>query len=358
MKPFNVFVTILFLSVVGVITYTLIKDSQKHYYVTRKAELATIEETLELPGYVYPSKEIEIKPQLSGVVDEIFVQIGDRVSAGSPIASVSLVPNSTEIEQLQSSVKVAKINLDAISVSFERTRMLYEKNAVSLAEYEAAEREYKNAQENYNTSLRQLEIRRNDSRKGENSANVVKASTSGIVIDIPVEVGSSVVERSSYNAGTTVAVLAGDDYYVFKAEVPEHNIRSLFVGMPVEISLLPYDSLSINASIVKISAKGNNQNGSVKFPLEAEFTHSGNDIEIRSGYSAVASILISKAENVLALPEKCLKFRGDSILVYVTDSTKKVVEERLVAIGLSDGENVEILEGLEASELVVTNYDD
>lgn len=357
-KPFNVIVTIVFFSVVGVITYTLIKDSHKNYYATRKAETATIEETLELPGYVYPSKEIEIKPQLSGVIDEIFVKIGDRVSAGSPIASVSLVPNSSEIEQLQSNVKVAKINLDAVSTSFERAKLLFEKSAISRSEYEASEREYKTAQENYNTAARQLEIRRNDSRKGKDSANIVKASTSGIIIDIPVDVGSSVVERSGYNAGSTVAVLAGDDFFVFKADVPEHNIRSLYVGMPVDITLLPYDSLTICANIVKISAKGNNVNGSVKFPLEAEFTHPGNDVEIRSGYSAVASVLISKAENVLTLPERCLKFKGDSILVYVTDSTHRDAVERLVKIGLSDGENVEIREGIEPFELVVTNYDD
>lgn len=357
-KPFNVIVTIVFLSVVGIITYTLIKDSHKNYYATRKAEITTIEETLDLPGYVYPSKEVEIKPQLSGVVDEIFVKIGDRVSAGYPIASVSLVPNSSEIEQLQSNVKIASINLDAVSTSYERARLLFEKKAIPRTEYEASEREYKTAQENYNTAVRQLEIRRNDSRKGKNSANIVKASTSGIVIDIPVEVGSSVVERSSYNAGSTVAVLAGDEYYVFKADVPEHNIRSLYVGMPVDITLSPYDSLTIHANIVKISAKGNNINGAVKFPFEAEFTHPGNDVEIRSGYSAVASVLVSKAENVLSLPERCLKFKGDSILVYVTDSTHRDAEERLVRIGLSDGENVEIVEGLASSELVVTNCND
>lgn len=357
-KPFNALVTIVFLSVVGVIAYTLIKDGRRNFYATRRVEVSTIEAVLELPGYVYPSKEVEIKPQLSGVVDEIFVQIGERVTAGTPIASVSLVPNSSEIEQLQSSVNVAKINLDAVNTSFERSRTLYEKKAIPRTEYETAEREYKTAQENYSTAVRQLEIRRNGSRKGKNSANIVKASTSGIVIDIPVDVGSSVVERSSYNAGSTVAVLAGDDYYVFKAEVPEHNIRSLYVGMPVDITLAPYDSLLIHARIVKISSKGNNVNGAVKFPLEAEFTHPGADVEIRSGYSAVASVLISKAENVLSLPENCLKFKGDSILVYVTDSTHRDAEERLVKIGLSDGENVEIVEGLDLSELVVTNYDD
>jgi len=353
------FVAIILL--IGVLTYVIVKAvsiSPTNGYSITAACRKDIIERLELPGYVYPSREIEIKPQLSGVIDEIFVKIGDRVLAGTPIASVSLVPNSSEIEQLQSNVNVAIINLDAASRLFERTKLLFEKNAVSRVEYEASEREYKTAQENFNTAARQLEIRRNDSRKGKDSANIVKASTSGIVIDIPVEVGSSVVERSSYNAGSTVAILAGDDYYVFKADVPEHNIRSLYVGMPVDITLTAYDSLAIRANVVKISAKGNNMNGSVKFPFEAEFSHPGGDFEIRSGYSAVASVLISKVENVLSLPERCLKFSGDSILVYVTDSTFRAVEERLVKIGLSDGENVEILEGLKDSELVVTNYND
>lgn len=358
MKVFNLFVGTVFAGVVGFIVYTLIKDSNEKFYVTVRPEFSTIEETLTLPGYVYPSREIEIKPQLSGVIDDIFVKIGDRVQSGAPLASVSLVPNSSEIEQLQSNVTISKINLDAITSKYEKVKQLYEKNAISRLDYESSERDYLTSQENYKTALRQLNIRKNDLSGKKNIENIVKASTSGIVIDVPVEIGSSVMERSSYNAGSTIATLAGDDFYIFKADVPEHQISSLAVGMPVSLRLLPYDTLFIEAVIVKISAKGNNVNGGVRFPIEAEFKLPSNDIEIRSGYSADARICLHKAETVLSLPEKCLKFKGDSILVYVTDSAKKVVRERLLNVGISDGDKVEIINGISESDFIITNYDD
>ena len=359
MKAFNFIVGTVFVGVVGFVAYTILNDSKVKYYVTVKPEYSTIEETMTLPGYVYPSREIEIKPQLSGVIDEIFVKVGDRVQTGAPLASVSLVPNSSEIEQLQSNVTISKINLDAVTSKYEKVKQLYEKNAISRLDYESTERDYLTTQENYKTAVRQLNIRKNDLSGQINSANIVKASTSGIVIDIPVEIGSSVTERSSYQAGSTIATLAGEDFFVFKADVPEHQISSLSVGMPVVLRLLPYDTLSIDAVIVKISAKAVNSNGGVRFPIEAEFTlPANNGIEIRSGYSADARICLHKVEDVLSLPEKYLKFKGDSVLAYVTDSTKKMVREKLLTLGLSDGEKVEIINGIRESDLIVANYDD
>ena len=355
MKPFQIFVCVVFIGVVGFITYSLVKESHERYYATTRPEVATIEEKLALPGFIYPGKEIEIKPQISGVIDAVYVGVGDRVEEGSPIASVSLVPNSSEVEQLTSSVNISRINLEAARLRHERQKQLFEAKAVSHAEFEAVEHEYQTAQENYNAAEHQLNLR----RKGRKSAtNLVRSSTAGVIIDIPVKVGTSVMERSGYNPGSTVAVLAGTDHYVFRANVPEKSIGRLHVGMPVSLSLPALDSLAVDAIIQTISAKGEMQGGAVKFPVEAQFTFDGKDGTLRSGYSATATILLRQAKSVLTLPEKAVCFHGDTSFVYVTDSLNKAVSQRNIRIGLTDGVRVEILEGISTRDLVITNYHD
>lgn len=354
MRKFSVLAIILFVGVVGFITYSLIKDSHAHYYAVTHAKMGTISDKLLLSGFVYPSKEIEIKPQLSGVVDEIFVTVGDLVKEGDPIASVSLVPNSTEIENLKSSVNIAKIHYETNQSNYERLKVLYEHKSISKSEFEMAERDYLTSRENYNSAVNQLNLRR---KVKDSNNNIVTSSTSGIVIDIPLKIGSSVVERSGYNVGTTIATISSSDYFVFKANVPERNVKDLYLGKAVKLSLLAYDTLSIEATITMISAKGEIVNGAVRFPLEAEFLLDDN-IELRSGYSATAEIVVSMAENVLSLPEKCIKFNGDTTFVYVTDSLKRTANERLVRLGISDGESVEILYGVTENDNVITNYYD
>lgn len=355
MKAFNILAVSVFVGAVGFITYSLIKDSQIKYYSVTHAENTTIENKMELSGFVYPSKEIEIKPQLSGVIDEIYVSVGDAVKEGDPIASVSLVPNSSEVENLTSSVNVARINLTTAESNYERQKMLLKKKAIPQTEYESAERDYLTAIENYTSAVNQLSLRQKGRKTGN---NVVRSATSGIIIDIPVKAGTSVVERSSYNAGSTVATVSSSDHFVFKADVPERNIKDFYTGMVVKLSLLAYDTIQIDAVITTISAKGNIVNGAVKFPIEAEFSLVDKGIELRSGYSATAEILLSTAENVLSLPEKCINFKGDTTFVYVTDSLRKHSDEKIIELGISDGDYVEILGGITKDDFVITNYHD
>lgn len=344
-----------FVGVAGFIAYSLINDSNKKYYITTRAETMTIDEKLHLSGFVYPSKEIEIKPQLSGVVDNIFIDVGDFVKEGDPIASITLVPNAAEVEQLQSAVNVARINLDMAKANYERERRLIENDFISKVEFEAAEKEFLSAQENYNLALRQRNLRVEGTRSAN---NVVRATTSGVAIDVPVKTGSSVVERSNFNAGTTIAIIAGADKYLFKTSVSEKDIGKLHTGMPVSLILLAIDSVAIDAVIVKISAIGEKIGGAVKFPVEAEFSVEDKRIDLRSGYSASAEILLSSAESVISLPENCVHFKGDTSFVFVTDSLGRSASEKIVSLGFSDGERVQIVEGISEGDRVITNYYD
>lgn len=355
MKTFNILVTTVFVGVVGFITYSLVKDSQQKYYTTVRPVISSVEEKLSLSGYVYPGKEIEVKPQISGVVEAIHVAVGDHVKEGDPIASIGLVPNSSEVEQLTSNVNLAKIQLESAKVKFERQKQLYEAKAVSRADFEAAEQEYLTVQENYASAEHQLGLRKQGKKT---TANIVRSSTAGVIIDIPVKVGSSVVERSGYNPGSTVAIVAGTDFYLFRANVPERNIGSLHLGMPVTLSLPALDSLQIDATIMTISAKGEMLSGAVKFPVEAMFAFNSDDHVLRSGYSATGELLLRRVENTLTLPERCIHFRGDTSFVYVTDSLRRTANEKIIHLGLTDGENVEITEGITGRDLIITNYHD
>lgn len=355
MKAFNVIVITVFVGVVGFITYGLVKDSGKKYYATTHPEIASIDDKLFLSGFVYPGKEIEIKPQISGVVDAVYVSIGDKVKEGDPIASISLVPNSSEVEQLTSNVNLAQINLEAVRLRYERQKQLFEARAVSRADFEAIEQEYRTAQEKLLSAEHQLNLRKKGKQTGN---NIVHSSTSGVIIDLPVKVGTSVMERSGYNPGSTVAVLAGTDHYLFRANVPENNIASLEIGMPITLTLLALDSLRIDATIMTISAKGEMQSGAVKFPIEAVFTFEGDSPTIRSGYSATGELLLHRSEHVITLPEKSICFKGDTSYVYLTDSLKRTIWKQEVCLGLSDGNKVEILDGVSLADYVITNYHD
>lgn len=355
MKAFQALAIGIFVGAVGFIAYSLAKDSGRKYYAVTHPEPSTIDNRLYLFGFVYPSKEIEIKPQMSGVVDEIYVSVGDAVVEGAPIASISLVPNSSEIESLTSAVRMATINLNTTKANYEREKYLYEKNVVPRSEYEQAEKEFLSAQENLSSAENQLGLR----QKGKNSgSNIVRASTSGTVIDLPVKPGSSVVERSSYNVGSTIAIISSSGRYVFKANVPERNIKDLQVGDEAMLRLLAYDSLMIRSSITMISAKGEMTGGAVRFPIEAEFSVSQDEIELRSGYSATAEIILSAHEVALSLPEKCISFKGDTTYVYLSDSLGRFAQERRITIGLSDEERIEVIEGITKDDYVITNYHD
>lgn len=355
MKAFNIITAALFIGTVGTITYNLVSSSNKHYFVFTKAEHNTVEENLKLSGHVYPCKEIEIKPQISGVVYAIHVNVGDCVKEDAPIASVSLVSNSSEVEQLTNNMRISQINLNAAMANYDRQRLLFDKKAISKADFELAEKDYMTAKENYSSASAQLNFRQKSNKA---SNNIVRSSTSGIIIDIPVKVGSSVVERSNFNTGTTIATVAEADRYIFRANVSERDIGSLSLGMSVKLTLLVYKNIEIPAVITSISAKGEANGGVVTFPMEAEFSLDEDMTKLRSGYSATAEILISRVSDAMTLPEKCIHFSGDTSFVYVTDSLKESVTERIVKLGISDGDNVQIVNGITDKDLIITNYHD
>lgn len=358
MKTFNIITVIIFFTVVGVIVYNVITDTHRQYYMTTEPVRQIIKNKLYIPGSVHPIKEVEIKSQLSGILEELYVKIGDKVRQGTPIATIRLVPNSSNIEQLENNLKITRIEYEAQKTDYNRNRQLYEYGTIPKVEMEASEKVYLVSEEKYQSAQNQLNILRRGYASSKDISNTVKSSTDGIIIDIPIEVGSSIIERNNYNVGTTIAILAEMKRFIFRTQIAEQYLKYIALKTKMKLTFNAYDSLTVIAIVTKIAAKCTEINGIVKFAVDAEFNIATDMPVIRSGYSATAEVLLEQATNVLTLPEKYLTFCQDSIYVYIMDSVTNKPFRRRIDAGISDGNLIEVRSGLALNDKVITNYFD
>ena len=346
---------ILALLVLGILAYFWFSQSApKETTPTTSIENRDIKEEIYIPGNVYPVKEIELKSQLSGVLDKIFVKIGDVVQEGSPVASISLVPSTLELERLENNVKMAQINYDAAKLSYERSQKLFQAQTISQAAMESAQREYGTAREQLLSAQNQLAIQKTGKVVGKKeTSNIVKSSISGTVIDLPLEEGASVIERNTLNSGVTVAILAKMGQFIFRTQLAEQYLENIHLGDSISLAFNAYKDLNTKAKITKISSKGTLENGIMKYTLEAEFPVNSQMPVIRSGYSATAEIVLSSKKNVPSIEEKYITYRNDSTYVWVKKGEK--IEKKYIELGISDGKYTEITQGLTKDDKIVQN---
>lgn len=353
MKAIKWSIMTMIILVVGFIVYKIASSSKDtaNEKIT-SLEKRDIKEEIYIPGNVYPVKEIEIKPQLSGILSEIFVKIGDRVEKGTPIASVGLVPSAIELERLENNVRLAKINFDAVKLSYERSEKLFATNTISKSEMEEAQRNYDTAKEQLVSVQNQLDIQKKGRVASSSQiSNIVKSSIEGTVIDLPLESGASIVERNNFNPGTTVAVLAQMGQFVFRTQVAEQYLEHIQIGDTISLSFNAYKNLKTIAVVNKISAKGVIENGIMKYTLDAEFPVDNQMPTIRSGYSATAEIILNSKKQALSLPENYIIYRNDSTFVMVKDAKGK--NKKSIALGVSNGKFTEVTQGLSESDKIV-----
>lgn len=347
--------SILALLVLGILAYFWFSQSApKETTPTTSIENRDIKEEIYIPGNVYPVKEIELKSQLSGVLDKIFVKIGDVVQEGSPVASISLVPSTLELERLENNVKMAQINYDAAKLSYERSQKLFQAQTISQAAMESAQREYGTAREQLLSAQNQLAIQKTGKVVGKKeTSNIVKSSISGTVIDLPLEEGASVIERNTLNSGVTVAILAKMGQFIFRTQLAEQYLENIHLGDSISLAFNAYKDLNTKAKITKISSKGTLENGIMKYTLEAEFPVNSQMPVIRSGYSATAEIVLNSKKNVPSIEEKYITYRNDSTYVWVKKCEK--IEKKYIELGISDGKYTEITQGLTKDDKIVQN---
>ena len=303
-------------------------------------------------GSVVPRKEIAIKPQESGIVTAVYVQPGELVKQGDELARIQIIPEMVQVNESESRVKKAQMAFANAEKEFERIKTLYEQKVVALSDFQAEELRYKNAREDLQAAENHLQLIQEGVTKhmGSKTNTVIRSTISGMVLDVPIEEGNSVIKSNNFNDGTTVAMVADMGEMIFEGMVDETEVGKLKEGMHLVMIIGAIEDEAFDAYLEYISPKGVEEGGAIQFEIKAAVELKDNRF-IRAGYSASADIVLDRRDSVLAINEKVLQFSGDSVFVEV-ETAPQVFEKRLVKTGLSDGLNIELLEGLEAEEKV------
>ena len=324
-------------------------------YETITPEIADLEKTTVATGKVEPRDEVLIKPQISGIISEVYKEAGQTIKQGEVIAKVKVIPELGQLNSAESRVRVAEISTAQAETDHERIKKLYNDKLISREDYEKSEVEIKKAREELQTAKDALEIIKEGITKNSASfsSTLIRSTIAGLILDVPIKVGNSVIMSNTFNDGTTIATVANMNDLIFKGKIDETEVGRIHEGMPVKLTIGALQNLTFDAELEYISPKGVEENGANQFEIKAA-VHAPDSVQIRSGYSANAEIVLQRAQKVLAVPEGIIEFSGDSTFVWVmTDSIpEQKFERRQIKTGMSDGIKLEIKEGLTGKEKV------
>lgn len=351
-----IMVAIFAIVLAGIFVFLYLKSRPEEIrYEKVRPEIRTIEKTAVVTGKIVPRDEINIKPQISGIITELYKEAGETVRAGEVIAKVKVIPEMSSLSAAQSRVRLAEINLKQAETDMEREQALYDRQLVSREEYDKVKQTRDQAMEEYNAAVDALEVVRDGVSKSNasSSSTLIRSTISGLVLDVPVKVGNSVIQSNTFNDGTTIAVVADMNDLIFDGKIDETEVGRIEEGMGMEITVGALQDLTFDAVLEYIAPKATENNGTNEFQIKAAVkVPSGT--RMRSGYSANARIVLQHSDSVLTVPESTLEFSGDSVFVYVAGSDSTYMR-RPVVTGLSDGISIEIREGVSASDVLRGN---
>ena len=318
-------------------------------------KVENIQKTTIITGKIEPRNEVNVKPQISGIITELYKEPGDYVNAGDVIAKVKVIPDMGQLSSAEARVRLAEINLQQAQVNFNREENLYNQKLVSADDYDKVKQSLQQAKEEKAAAIDALQVVRDgvSQSNAKASSTLIRSTISGVILDVPVKVGNSVIVANTFNDGTTIATVANMNDLIFRGNIDETEVGQLVSGMPMKITIGALQDLSFDAALEYISPKAVENNGANQFEIKAavKLTEGG---KIRSGYSANAEIVLDKAEKVLSIPESAIEFSGDSTFVYIIKGSgkQKSYERKLVETGLSDGVNIEIKKGVTTKDKV------
>ena len=356
-KVFRIIVLVLIaLLFLGTFIFLYQKSHPKEtVYEILKTETTDIVETTIATGKIEPRDEIQIKPQISGIISEVYKEAGENVKKGEIIAKVKVIPELGQLNAAESRVRLAEMNNKQTGIDFERMQKLYEKKLISSEEYEKALLANKQAKEELQAAKDNLEIIKEGITKNSASfsSTLIRSTITGLILDVPIKVGNSVIMSNTFNDGTTIATVADMSDLIFRGNVDETEVGRIQENIPVKITLGALQNREFDATLEYISPKSVENNGANQFEIKAAISVPA-DVKIRSGYSANAEMELQRADHVLSIPESAVEFKGDETYVYVlTDSIpNQKFERRAVTIGVSNGIRVEIKDGLKLNDLV------
>ncbi len=318
-------------------------------------KLEDIQKTTIITGKIEPRNEVNIKPQISGIITDLYKEPGDFVNAGDVIAKVKVIPDMGQLSSAEARVRLSEINLKQAQINFDREENLYNQKLVSADEYDKIKQALHQAKEEKMAAIDALQVVRDGVSKSNASASstLIRSTISGRILDIPVKVGNMVILSNNFNDGTTIASVANMNDLIFRGNIDETEVGQLVNDMPMKITIGALQDLNFEANLEYVSPKAVENNGANQFEIKAAVKLAEGS-QIRSGYSANAEIVLSSVNKVLSVPESAIEFSGDSTFVYVIkgEGKDKTYTRTLVTTGLSDGVNIEIKKGITQKDKV------
>lgn len=342
---------------IGTFVFLYIKSQpQPEVYDEFTLQRMDIRKTTVVTGKIEPRNEVNVKPQISGIITEILKEAGETVQEGEVIAKVKVIPDMGSLSAAQSRLRLAEINRKQAQTDYDREKTLFDKGLVAADEYDKIAQALRQAREEVDAAQDNLEVVRDGVSKSNASASstLIRSTITGLILDIPVKVGNSVILANTFNDGTTIATVANMNDLIFRGNIDETEVGRLSTGMTMKIAIGALQDLKFDARLEYIAPKATDQNGANQFEIKAAVNLPSNATNIRSGYSANAEIVLAEAKNVLAVQESAIEFDGDDTYVYVIkgEGDKQTYERRKVQTGISDGINIEIRSGVKPNERI------
>lgn len=378
-KGIYIFLGLLFaVALISGISYVIKSNStQSETFLTRKPSIQNMEDKVMATGKIVPKEEIEIKPNIAGIIDKILVDEGDKVEAGQLIATVRIIPNIAEVNNATQNVQNAqlqinntKMNVSNMQTQFAMSEKLFKQGVVSKQEYLTAQQQLytqqqalKNANQQLVTAQKTLQIVKTGAiPELQNLATTqIRSKAAGTVLEVPVKVGSQVIEANSFNAGTTICSIADLNSLIFQGEIDEAQAGKLKQGMDMKIVIGALQNKTFPGRLTMIAPKGKDTNGTIKFPVEGDVNNPNNEY-IRAGFSANGEIVMSSQKNALLLDESLIQYEkknGKDVPFVEVKQKDGKFKKVYVKLGASDGINVQILSGIDKnSDVKVWNPSD
>lgn len=355
MKSFvRILVIIIIVGAFGYTLWHLYEKSQEPPVVfeTSSPFITNIIKKTVATGTISPKKEVAIKPRVSGIVEQVFVEEGEMVKKGDPIAKVKIVPDMVSLNNAKNRVQMAELSVQDAKQNFDRQKTLLDQGVIAESEFQPIRTQLLNAEQELLAAESNLQLIEEGALKNEGSTSntVIRSTATGMVLEVPMKEGNSVIESNTFNDGTTIAIIADMGQMIFEGKVDESEVGKIKEGMDLLITIGALEGHQFNARLEHISPKGVEENGAVQFTIKAE-VELKQDVFVRSGYSANADIVLNRKDSVLAIQEALLTFEGhpDSTFVEI-ETSPQVFEKRAVKVGLSDGINIEVVDGVSESD--------
>ena len=336
-------------------------------YATESPSVQTITLKTVATSSIVPKEEVLIKPNISGVVEEVYVEAGEYVKQGDLIAQIRVIPNVSSLTSAKNSIasnqtalETARINLQTQQANYDRQRALFEKGVISANDFEAINNTYlqtkqsvEQAQINLNSARQNYDIVKTGTTSGLGNVaqTQVRATVSGMVLDVPVKEGNQVIEANNFNEGTSIASLADVKKMIFEGKVDESEVGKIKEGLPLEITVGAIEDEKFAAVLDYIAPKGVEENGAIQFEIKGSLKNMDSTF-IRAGLSANASIILDKAENVLAIKEALVQYDENKKAFVEVEVGDQKFERKDVELGVSDGIFVEVKSGVSESDKI------